>query len=212
LGDQVLYESLMGASMDFVIRFRSRIVVTDAQGDTFAAAALVPGNGRAKKYSDLRVTDDKTSVPAIVCVRGKKMKHAWCLATSRDDLGASEIVVLYGRRFTKENVRDATDPRFGLGLSSTRVGRTDRRDRLLLLGALTQVLLTLLGVASEETGLDRTLKANTAKHRTMSLFNQGWLWYQAIPRMHEERLHVLMKAFGRIVCQHAVSREVFGVI
>ena len=81
-----------------------------------------------------------------------------------------------------------------------------------MIGALAQVLLTLLGAASEETGLDRTLKANTVKHRTMSLFNQGWFWYQAIPNMREERLRLLMESFGRIVAQHALSREIFGVI
>jgi hypothetical protein len=212
-GDQALYKALLGANMDFVIRFRSRILVTDAQGDTFAAEALVPGNGRAKKYSNVRVTDDKSPVPAVVCVRAKNMQEAWCLATSRDDLAAGEIVSLYGRRFTiEENFRDTKDPRFGLGLSATRVGRTDRRDRLLLIAALAQALLTLLGAASEDTGLDRTLKANTVKHRTMSLFNQGWFWYQAIPGMREERLLTLMEAFGRIVSQRAVCREVFGVI
>jgi hypothetical protein len=212
-GDQALYKALLGANMDFVIRFRSCILVTDKEGDTFTAEALVPGNGRAKKHSNVRVTDDKTEVPAVVCVRAKTMKEPWCLATSRDDLTASEIVALYGRRFTiEENFRDTKDPRFGLGLSATHVGRVDRRDRLLLIGALAQVLLTLLGAASEETGLDRTLKANTVKRRTMSLFNQGWFWYRAIPGMREERLQMLMEAFGRIVSQHAVTREIFGVI
>lgn len=212
-GDQALYKALLGANMDFVIRFRSCILVTDEHGDKFTAEALVPGNGRAKKYSNVRVTDDKTEVPAVVCVRAKNMKEPWCLATSRDDLTASEIVALYGRRFTiEENFRDTKDPRFGLGLSATHVGRVDRRDRLLLIGALAQVLLTLLGAASEETGLDRTLKANTVKRRTMSLFNQGWFWYRAIPGMREERLQMLMESFGRIVSQHAVTREIFGVI
>jgi Transposase DDE domain len=212
-GDQALYKALLGAGFDFVIRFRSCILVTDEAGDTFTADALVPGNGRAKKYTNVRVTDDKTPVPAIVCVRAKTMKEPWCLATSRADLGASDIVALYGRRFTiEENFRDTKDPRFGLGLSATHVGRVDRRDRLLLIGALAQVLLTLLGAASEETGLDRTLKANTVKRRTMSLFNQGWFWYQAIPGMRQERLQLLMEVFGRIVSQHAISREIFGVI
>jgi hypothetical protein len=64
---------------------------------------------------NVRVTDDKTEVPAVVCVRAENMKEPWCLATSRDDLTASEIVALYGRRFTiEENFRDTKDPRFGL--------------------------------------------------------------------------------------------------
>jgi hypothetical protein len=75
-----------------------------------------------------------------------------------------------------------------------------------------QVFLTLLGAASEETGLDRKLKANTVKRRTMSLFNQGWFWYHAIPGMRDERSQMLMEAFGRIVPRHGVSRQIFGVI
>jgi hypothetical protein len=146
-------------------------------------------------------------------VKAKNMKEPWCLATSLDALNASGIVSLYGRRFTiEESFRDTKDPRFGMGLSATHIGRTDRRDRLMLIGALAQALLTLLGAASEEVGLDRKLKANTVKHRTVSLFNQGWFWYQAIPTMREEWLRPLMEAFGRIVREQAVCREVFGVI
>jgi len=46
----------------------------------------------------------------------------------------------------------------------------------------------------------------------MSLFNQGWFWYRAIPGMREERLKMLMEAFGRIVSEHAFSQQIFGVI
>jgi hypothetical protein len=144
-----------------------------------------------------RVTNAKTAVPAIVCVRAKNMNEPWCIATSRGGLTASQIVSAYSKRFTiEESFRDTKDPRFGMGLAATHVGRTDRRDRLLLIGALAQALLTLLGAASEEVGLDRELKANTVKHRTVSLFNQGWFWYQVIPTMREEWLRPLMEAFG----------------
>lgn len=212
-GDQAIYTSLMGAHIDFVIRFRDIISVTDADGETTSARELVPANGRAKKYTGVRVTRKKTPVPAVVCVKAKNMKQSWCLATSRSDLGAGEIVALYGRRFTiEENFRDTKDPRFGMGLSATHIGRTDRRDRMLLIGALGQALLTMLGAASEEVGLDKKLKANTVKHRTVSLFNQGWYWYHALPRMREEWLRPLMEAFGRIVQKQAVCREIFGVI
>jgi hypothetical protein len=212
-GDQAMYTSLIGAHMDFVIRFRSCIHVTDAEDTSMTAAQLVAHNGQAKKYSDVRVTHARTPVPAVVCVAAKNMKEPWCLATSRADLSAGQIVALYSRRFTiEENFRDTKDPRFGMGLSATHVGRTDRRDRLLLIGALAQALLTLLGAASEQVGLDRKLKANTVKHRTHSLFNQGAYWYQAIPTMRDEWLRPLMEAFGRIVREQAVCREIFGVI
>lgn len=41
------------------------------------------------------------------------------------------------------------------------------------LTALAAFLLTLVGVASEQLGFDRRLRANTVKHRTHSLFRQG---------------------------------------
>jgi hypothetical protein len=212
-GDQALYNSLELSNIGFVIRFRAGINVTDQNGVTTTAAELVPASGRAKKYEQVRVTNAKTAVPAIVCVRAKSMKEPWCLATSRSDLNASAIVAAYSKRFTiEESFRDTKDPRFGMGLSATHVGRTDRRDRLMLIGALAQALLTLLGAACEEVGLDRKLKANTVKRRTTSLFNQGWFWYQAIPTMREEWLRPLMEAFGRIVREQAVCREIFGVI
>jgi Transposase DDE domain len=212
-GDQAIYKALLGARIDFVIRFRESIAVTDADGETRPARELVPANGRARKYPNAKVTRRKTPVPAVVCAKAKNMKESWCLATSRTDLGAGEIVALYGRRFTiEENFRDTKDPRFGMGLSATHVGRADRRDRLLLVGALAQALLTLLGAAAEEVGLDQKLKANTVKRRTHSLFNQGWYWYHALPRIREEWLRPLMEAFGRIVREQAACREIFGVI
>ena len=44
---------------------------------------------------------------------------------------------------------------------------------MLMLLAIAQALLTLLGAASERTGMDAYLKANTVKRRTHSLFRQG---------------------------------------
>lgn len=50
--------------------------------------------------------------------------------------------------------------------------RTLPRDRLLLLAAIAQALLTLLGAPGEACGLDRLMKTNTRKTRTMSLLNR----------------------------------------
>ena len=120
------------------------------------------------------------------------MAHAWCLATNRTDLTPAQIIELYGRRFTiEETFRDQKDLRFGMGLSSTHIKNPARRDRLLMLAVFAQGLLTLLGGASEASGLDRVLKANTVKKRTHSLFRQGSYWYLALPNLREDRLHAL---------------------
>ena len=56
------------------------------------------------------------------------------------------------------------------------------------------------------------MKTNTSKKRTMSLLNQGINLYAAIPRMGEDRLAPLMKAYDEVVRHHAVFRAVFGLI
>ena len=160
-----------------------------------------------------RVTRTRAEVSAVVVVHGSAMKEAWCLATTLSERKASEVVQLYARRFTiEETFRDQKDRRFGLGLSATRVGTPERRDRLLLLAAIAQALLTLLGAAGEQCGLDRLMKTNTSKKRTMSLFNQGINLYAAIPNMGEDRLGPLMKAYDSSVRGHEIFRAIFGLI
>lgn len=212
-GDQKLYDYAREIGLHYVIRFRECILVTDSRGETLTAAQWVPLNGRAKHIADAEVMADKTPVPAVVCMKAKGMKEPWCLATSRTDLRGAEVVKLYGKRFTtEESFRDTKDIKFGLGLSATHIGKPQRRDRLLLICAMAQALLTLLGAAAERVGLDKRLKVNTAKRRTHSLFRQGLYWYGAIPTMREDWLHDLIIAFTDILREHAVFRAVFGPI
>jgi hypothetical protein len=212
-GDQKLYTYLQLLGWDFIIRFREGILVTDALGQTRPATEWLAATGRAKMLKGARVTDDKTEVPAVVLVHDKRMKDAWCLATSRTDLGAAEVARLYGRRFTiEETFRDQKDGHFGMGLSATHIGTAQRRDRLLFLAALAYALLVLLGAAGERAGLDRTLKANTVKRRTLSLYKQGCFWYEAIPALSEERFNTLMTAYDECVREHAIFREIFGLL
>ncbi|XXT15470.1 transposase [Sorangium sp. So ce429] len=166
-----------------------------------------------KNLKDVRVTQDEAAISAVVLAHDKRMKEPWCLATSRADLTGSQVVKLYGRRFCiEETFRDIKNVHFGMGLSATHIKDTARRDRLLLISAFAHVLLTLLGEAGERAGLDRLLKTNTVKHRTLSLYNQGCYWYTAIPNMREERLVQLMAAYGEVLREHAVTREIFGII
>jgi hypothetical protein len=212
-GDQKLYDYLALLGWDFVIRFRGCIVVENTSGVSKPASEWLPDSGRATMLRDVRVTKSRARVPAVVVVHGAKMKEAWCLATTLSTKKASEVVKLYGKRFSiEETFRDQKDLHFGMGLSATHIRDALRRDRLLLLAAVAQALLTLLGAASEEAGLDRYFKGNTVKHRTHSLFRQGSYWYDCLPTLREDWLVPLMTAFDRIVREHAVFREIFGII
>jgi hypothetical protein len=211
-GDQKLFALLDALGWTYAIRFRGVIKVTHA-GRTLPARDWIPASGHAKMLRDVGITDDRSPIPAVVLKHQKGMKEAWCIATNRADLGAQGVVKLYSRRFTiEETFRDMKDNHFGMGLSATHIGVPARRDRLLLLGAISHALLTLLGAAGETCGLDGKLKANTVKTRTMSLFNQGCCWYRMIPNMRDEWLAPLMKAFGEAVQSHATFSHVFGVI
>ncbi len=112
----------------------------------------------------------------------------------------------------EENFRDSKDPRFGFGMSASRISTPERRDRLFLISALAVVLLTLLGAAGEEIGIDRYLKVNTSKRRQLSLLRQGSEWYALIPMMETARLRKLMTKFGQMIQDHALCRRVVGVV
>ena len=212
-GDQKLYEYLRTLNFDFVIRFRGNVLVTSATGKSQKAEEWLRSDGRLQTLSQATVTTDETTVARVVIVRAAGMKEAWYLASSREDLSGAEIKQLYGRRFTiEETFRDTKDLHFGLGLSSTHIKDPDRRDRLLLLVALAESLLTLLGAAGESVGLDNAFKANTVSKRTHSLFRQGSFWYRAIPAMKEDRLLKLMTAFGELLSKHEFFAGIYGVI
>ena len=212
-GDQKLYELLATYGWDFHIRFRGNIVVESADGEARPAHEWLWPTGRARMLRGARVTEDRTPIAAVVVVHARGMKEPWCIATSRKNFTAAQVVKRYGRRFTiEETFRDTKDLHFGMGLKATHIGKPARRHRLLFLLAVAHALLTLLGAASEATGLDRTLKVNTVKRRTHSLFRQGTYWYMCLPTMREEWFRRLMLAFDRIVREHALFRETFGVL
>ncbi|RKI22755.1 IS4 family transposase [Corallococcus sp. AB004] len=211
--DAKFYALLRQLGFEYVVRFRADMLVTSEEAETKRAAEWVPEGGRAKVLRGARVTAAMAQVGAVVCVKRKGMKDSWCLATSLTEATAQEVLDVYARRFTiEETFRDVKDLKFGMGLKQVRVKTPERRDRLLLISALAQVLLTLLGAAGEALGYDKHLKVNTVKRRTHSLFTQGAYYFMAMPRMSDERLRPLVERFAQLVREHAVFREAFGLI
>lgn len=191
------YEFIASLGFDFIIRFKGDVNMT-VKGITRIAKEWLLLN--AHLYSNVGLTLDQYVVPTVVCVHDKKMKQAWYLASSLTSLGTRRIISLYGRRFTcEEDYRDIKDLRFGMGLSSISIQKAERRDRFLLVSALSITLLTLLGAAGEAIGLDRMLKANTVKTRTHSLFNQGCSYFTAMANWTEEKFKRLMDSYSKIL-------------
>lgn len=211
--DTRLFEYIRKRGWDYVVRLRGNILVESEDGRVLPASSRVQRGGKAGKLPNVRITGKRIPIPAFVSKRQSGAKDCWCLATSCADKTATAVVALYRKRMTiEETFRDQKDLRFGLGLQATHIRDPERRDRLLLLAAIAQSLLTLLGAAAEEAGLDAYLRANTVKRRTHSLFRQGSYWYGALPHMRDDWLRDLLDAFDRIVQQHRVFVEVFAVI
>lgn len=196
---------------DYLIRLRANIYVEAEGGEVRKAADWVGRKGRMRVLRNALVTAQRAAVPVIICVQEPAMKDAWCLASSRADLLGSEIKGAYGRRFTvEETFRDVKNPRLGLGLKQTVITRNDRRDMLFLLAVLAHALLTLLGKAGQELGMERMLGAT--RPGQLSLFRQGLLLYELLPRMREARLRALLTRFGELLRQHVLFTGILGIL
>ena len=205
--DTALYEYLRRLNFDFIIRFRSNIIVQTIDGTRMKAKEWIKAGGRSRALHNVKVTANGFDVATVVVAHDKRMKAGWYLASSLEGAKASEIKKLYGNRFTiEETFRDIKDMRYGMALSWTRVGKTARRDRLFLLAVLAHALLTLLGQACETLGMDRMLKVNTSKKRQHSLFRQGRDIYDLMPGMQDHKLIPLLETFGQLI----ESSKLFG--
>lgn len=213
-GDQKLFallEEVLG--FEYIIRLRSVIHVTSAKGETRKAKEWVGKGGRMRVLRGARVTAEQHPVATVVCVKDKGMKDAWCLAVSDAAVTGQDAKKRYGKRFScEETFRDVKDWRFGMGMYWFPIGVPERRDRMFLIAVLALALLTLLGEAGERAGLDRMLKTNTSKKRTLSLVRQGLRWYDLIPNMPEERLRILMSSFAEVAAEHEVFRGLLGTL
>lgn len=212
-GTKDCYGFLEALGIDYIIRFKESTLVTDSDGQQRPAREYVPRSGGAHAIPGAQVTAAKKPVAQVVCKRARGMKQAWCLASSRGDLLPSEVVNLYALRFTiEERFRDTKNEHSGMGLSAVRIKSCDRRDRLLLLIALAQVLLHLLGAAGESLGMDRLLKTNTRAGRAHSLYHQGELYYQALLTMRPDSAHALLQRFDTLLREHPQCRQILALL
>ena len=210
---RAMYLFLRALQIDFVIRFKSSLLIGSSDGEMQPAAQHIPKHGRTYSITSARITSERTEVPLIVLKHAKGMKESWCLASSRADLKPSEVVNLYGRRFTiEERFRDIKDWRFGMGVSAVQMESSQRRDRLLLINVLAQTLLHILGAAGEALGMSRLLKANTVKSRVHSLYRQGQTYLQLLPTMPENQSEKLLRRFLELLLQHAKTSKLLALL
>ncbi len=210
---EATFQTIEALGFKYVIRFKGGFYVEDCNGITKLAREWLCENGKARTLRNAKLTEKKILIRTIVCYREKRMKSDWCIASNKEEITSSQLITLYAKRWSIEcSFRDLKDDRFGFGLENVRTRACDRRDRLLLLGAIAVILLTLLGAAGESIGYDRSLYSSTAKKRQLSLIRQGSHWYSAIPNMPDKRLFPLIDAFAKIIKEQSIFNALFFVI
>jgi hypothetical protein len=194
-----------------IMRFRGVVFVASADGERRQAQDWLGAGGRMRVLRGTRVTAEGQPVPMVVGVQPQQMQEPWLLASSRSDLTGTAITRRYGTRFTvEETCRDVKNPRLGLGLKHTVMARNDRRDALFLLAVLAHTLLTRLGKAGEELGLDRWL--GVTRPRQYARFRQGQMLFALLPTMDQQRLRTLLQRFGQLLREHALLSQILGYL
>ena len=194
----------------YIIRIKSNTTIIHKKIKNKAANWLKP-NGRSLGLKKAFITLTEYPIKQFVAVKDKGMKAAWFLV-SNTDLKTSEIINSYSKRWKIEPFfRDLKDGRFGMGLEQTHIKSCERRDRLMLVLALSYLLLVVLGQAGEQIGFDKKLKVNTVKTRTHSLFRQGQFYYKFFFRFTLEEQENLMQNFENLLRQQGFWTDFFGV-
>jgi hypothetical protein len=194
-----------------IMRFRGVVFVASADGERRQAQDWLGAGGRMRVLRGTRVTAEGQPVPMVVGVQPQQMQEPWLLASSRSDLTGTAITRRYGTRFTvEETCRDVKNPHLGLGLKHTVMARNACRDALFLLAVLAHTLLTRLGKAGEELGLDRWL--GVTRPRQYARFRQGQMLFALLPTMDQQRLRTLLQRFGQLLREHALLSQILGYL
>lgn len=211
--DTRLFEFLkQELGFDFCIRVKNNTHITNIKGETRSAKDWVPVGGKTKTIKNGKITAEKISVATIAIKHAKGMKQPWCIACS-NDISGSGIISWYAKRWGCEpQFRDTKDIHFGMGMHATNIKSTLRRDRMLFISAIAVVLLTFLGAAGEAIGLDKYLKANTSKKRSLSLFRQGCILFNRLPKMIEKTARKLLTEFGKLIVENQKITTILGVV
>lgn len=195
----------------YIIRIKSSTTVIHKEIKNKASKWL-RNDGKIVHLKEALLTLEKYPIKQFTAVQDKNMKAAWFLV-SNTEFKASEIIKKYSKRWKIEPYfRDLKDSRYGWGLESTHIKLCERRDKLMLILALSYTLLSLLGEAGEQLGFDKKLKVNTVKTRTHSLFRQGQFYYKFFFRFTQQEQELLMNKFQEVLLQHDFWDTLLGDI
>lgn len=198
LNNMTLLKEQLG--FDYILRIKRNFTISNNRKEMkkLAHEWLVTENPTC--LEDAHITVQEYRVNKVVICKEAGMKDMWCLACSLKNIATKTILFYYGKRWgTETSYRDEKDLQFGFGLKKSRIKSIERRDRVLLLSAISIIFLTLLGASSEEVGFDKYIKSNTSGIRTHSLLSQGKLIFKLAPKLREKWLVPIMYSLKRLI-------------
>jgi hypothetical protein len=131
-----------------------------------------------KKYRIKQNLAGKRIQSSVSKKHEKRENEPWLITTSLSprEFTANRIMQLYKKRMQiEEAFRDLKNTRNGLGLRHCRSFNVGRLNVALLIAALAQLVLWIIGIAARERGLQYSFQSNTVRRRTvLSNFIIGW--------------------------------------
>ena len=131
----------------------------------------------------------------------KSAREPWLLTTNLPSSlwSALDIVNIYRKRMTiEETFRDNKNEHYGLGLSRNRSVQIHRIENLLLVAALAQIALYIIGKIAESKGLQRHFQANTIRKRRV--LSYGYLALRVLQSdlmtIYPEDIDIAMEALS----------------
>lgn len=183
---------------NYIIRIKANTTIICDKNKLKASERLL-SDRRIFSLKKAKITLEQYEVENFIAVQDKEMKAAWFLVTNTD-FPPRKIINLYSKRWKIEPYfRDLKDGRFGYGLIHTHIKSCERRDRLMLVLAISYLLLIILGQAGENIGFDEKLKVNTVKTRTHSLFRQGKFYYEFFNHFTIDEQNMILSEFQKLL-------------
>jgi len=211
------FKLIKSLDWDFVGRVRNVTFCRSQHGEWFACKKLYElANSSPKAYSNWELNRANPINLNFVLYKSKpKGRHAfnrkgsikqsgasqssasgakdpWLLATTLDvnSTKHKKVVQIYASRMQiEEAFRDQKSSRFGLGMEQHYCNNIRRLNCLVLIGSLALLVLMLMGIATERTGLSKRFKANTSRKITLSYSYLGRRLIQSTRfKIHSEHI------------------------
>ena len=182
---------------DFTMRLRSNIYVHTTESEGAPVYGHIYRNMQPKVITDGFITRNLFRIKTIYMEEEKRESDGspfgcFCLVSTEEP---DDSLYSYKRRFQcEETFRDMKDLRFGLGMSSTWIKNTNRRDRLLLFGTIALFISEAIAESTKDVNIlnNNNNRLNKNGRPKFSLRSIGFRTYRLIVKSSQDKLRFIV--------------------